>query len=239
MSFLLKAPGRLVLAAVFVSVLFIQCNKDDDPQPTEITDIDGNVYTSVTIGTQTWMVENLKTTKFKDGTPIPLIDYTHWGNSQDGAYCNLFDTPVNGDTYGRLYDWYAIQTGKLAPEGWHVPSEAEWQTLIDFVGGNAVAGGKLKEAGFSHWTSPNIGATDEFNFKMLPGFWRLHTAATLATSSENVYGRSAHFWTSTSHTVPDFARHRSFYFDSAESFGAAPGEILYKHMGLSVRCIKD
>ncbi len=230
----------LLLLVALMAVVFVDCNKDDDnPQPTEIKDFDGNVYTSVTIGTQTWMVENLKTTHYNDGTPIPIVDYTHWESNTDGASCHLNDNAANTTTFGLLYDFYAVNTGKLAPAGWHVPTDAEWQTLIDFVGGEAVAGGKLKEAGTTHWIFPNTGATDEFGFHGLPGFWRLHSAATLATSGENLNGRSAHFWTSTPHTVADFARHRSFFYDTQVATGVEPGDIAYKYIGMSVRCIKD
>jgi uncharacterized protein (TIGR02145 family) len=234
--------STLLLFITLTSFVAISCSKDDDndPQPTQITDADGNVYTTVTIGTQTWMVENLKSTKYNDGTPISLLDYGHWGIGQDGAYCNLFDTPSNSDKYGRLYDWYAVNTGKLAPAGWHVPSHAEWQTLLDFVGGADVAGGKLKEVGFTNWSVPNTGATDEFGFAVVPGLWRVHSAQDLAGSGENQYGRSAHFWTATSHaSLDDFAHHRTFNYDTEAVFGVTSGDIAGKAIGMSVRLIKD
>lgn len=256
--------STLFLFTMTIAFTAVQCKKDDDdPTPSAsctdgiqnqnetgidcggpcaacpITDADGNVYTTVTIGTQTWMVENLATTKYNDGTPIPSLDYGHWGLSEDGAYCNLNDMQSNADVYGRLYNWYAVETGNLAPAGFHVPTQAEWQTLIDFIGGDAVAGGKLKEVGFTHWSVPNTAATDEFGFTVLPGLWRLHNAPDLATSGENQYGKSGHFWSATPHNLAGFARHRAFNFDTGEVFGSASGDIASKAIGMSIRCIKD
>lgn len=253
-----------LLFALTISAVSFSCGKDDDdPNPTAtcsdgiqnqnetgidcggpcaacpLTDADGNIYTTVTIGTQTWMVENLNTTKYNDGTPIPLRDYSHWLSSEDAAYANLKDEPAQAATYGRLYNWYAVNSGKLAPAGWHVPSHAEWQTLIDFIGGASTGGGKLKETGFTHWRVPNTGATDEFDFTVLPAQWRLAEQPTLAESVENILGTSAHFWTSTSNAVPGFAQHRSFAFDTDDVTGVTTGDIAKKEYGMSVRLIKD
>ena len=99
------------------------------------TDADGNVYHTVTIGTQTWTVENLKTSKYNDGTKIPLVtDGTTWGNLTTPGYCwHNNDAATNKATYGALYNWYAVNTGKLAPSGWHVPTDAEWTTLENYL----------------------------------------------------------------------------------------------------------
>lgn len=102
--------------------------------PTTVTDIDGNVYHTVTIGTQTWMVENLKTIKYNDGTSVPNVtDNIAWSNLTTGAYCNYNTDADYVDTYGRLYNWYAVNTSKLAPKGWHVATYSEWETLINYV----------------------------------------------------------------------------------------------------------
>ena len=118
-----------------------------------VTDDDGNVYHSVTIGTQVWMVENLKTTKYNDGTSIPLVtDATDWHNLLTPGYCwNNNDEATYKATYGALYNWYTVNTGNLCPTGWHVPGDAEWTTLTTYLGGEDVAGGKLKEVGITHW----------------------------------------------------------------------------------------
>ena len=141
-------------------------------QSTTITDIEGNTYNTVTIGTQEWMAENLKTTKYNDGTAITLVtDGTSWGNLSTEAYC-YSDQAAYVDTYGALYNWYSVDTGKLCPASWHVPSDEEWTTLVTYLGGKSVAGGKMKETGTTHWNSPNSGATNESGFTGLPGGMR-------------------------------------------------------------------
>ena len=131
-----------------------------------VNDVDGNTYNVVAIGTQVWMAENLKTTKYKNGTAIPLItDLTAWMSLTTPGYC-WYDA-----TYGALYNFYTLSTGSLCPTGWHIPSDAEWTTLTDYLGGETVAGGKLKETGTAHWTTPNSGATNAFGFKGLPGVY--------------------------------------------------------------------
>ena len=136
-----------------------------------ITDIDGNVYHTVTIGTQVWMVENLKTTRLNDGTSIPMVtDNTTWNYLHSPGYCWYNNDPATyKNTYGALYNWLAVNTGKLAPVGWHVPSVEEWNTLVLWLGGTNIAGGKMKEKGNSHWNLPNTGATNESGFTGLPG----------------------------------------------------------------------
>ncbi|UCE18461.1 MAG: hypothetical protein JSV84_16660 [Gemmatimonadota bacterium] len=116
---------------------------------TTVTDIDGNVYKVVTIGDQIWMAENLKTTKFSDGEPIPNVtDNSEWCSRVTPAYCWYNNNSSNRDTLGGLYNWYAVNTGKLAPTGWHIPSEAEWNILISYLGGETVAGSRLADIGF-------------------------------------------------------------------------------------------
>lgn len=143
-----------------------------------VTDIDGNIYHTVQIGTQIWMVENLKTTKFNDGTTIPLVtDNIAWSKLTTPAYCWNKNIENNKDTYGALYNWYAVNTGKLCPKGWHVPTDNDWTILANYLGGETYdnknieskTGGKLKESGTIHWSSPNEGATNETGFTGLPG----------------------------------------------------------------------
>jgi len=140
-------------------------------QLNQVLDVDGNTYNTVTIGTQIWMAENLKTTKYNDGTDIPLVtDGVAWAALSTPGYCWYNnDKAANKATYGALYNWYTVNTGKLCPIGWHVPANAEWTVLIDFLGGENIAGGKMKEEGFVHWASPNDEATNESGFTALPG----------------------------------------------------------------------
>lgn len=151
---------------------------------TPITDIDGNSYKTISLGSQVWMRENLKTTKYNDGTPIPNITVNSaWAALTTGAYCDYDNTPSNSTTYGRLYNWFVVDNnaatkvgsngGKnVCPIGWHVPSDNEWTTLTTYLGGEPVAGGKLKETGTIHWLIDNIGATNESGFTALPSGYR-------------------------------------------------------------------
>jgi uncharacterized protein (TIGR02145 family) len=204
-----------------------------------LTDIDGNVYNIVTIGTQVWMTPNLRTTKYSDGTPIPNItDNTTWGLST-GAYCDYSNTPANSITYGRLYNWYAVDNnaatkvasngGKnVCPTSWHVPSDDEWTTLITYLGGESVAGGKLKETGAFHWYTPNTGATNETGFTALPGGLRDDTGV------YNEIGLYGNWWSSTDRSVT-YAWMRYIYNTSASvNMNGDP-----KRYGFSVRCVRD
>jgi uncharacterized protein (TIGR02145 family) len=196
----------------------------------KVTDIDGNVYQTVTIGTQVWMAENLKVTHYRNGEAIPNItNATTWSGLTTGAYCEYNNDINNVATYGRLYNWYsAVDSRNIAPAGWHVPSDAEWQTLVDYLGGSSVAGGKMKEAGTTHWFSPNTGATNESGFSGLPGGYRV--------SSGTYYsiGYLAHFWSSTEYNSSS-AWFRYLYYDGSEV-----ARLYYnKRDGFSVRCVRD
>ena len=139
-----------------------------------IKDIEGNVYKTIAIGKQVWMTENLKTTKFNDGTSIPMVTENEaWIKLTTPAYSWYNnDSTANKNTYGALYNWYTVKTNKLCPAGWHVPTDAEWVALITYLEGFTVAGGKMKEKGIEHWKSPNEGATNETGFTALPGGYR-------------------------------------------------------------------
>jgi uncharacterized protein (TIGR02145 family)/uncharacterized repeat protein (TIGR02543 family) len=163
-----------------------------------MTDYDGNEYNTVTIGTQTWTVENLRTTHYTDGTAIPLVtDSSTWGSLTSAGYCwyNNDSATYNG-IYGKLYNGYVIQTGLLAPSGWHVPTLVEWDTLSLFLGGDSVSGGKLKEAGTTIWSSPNIGATNEIGFTALPGGGR-----SLAGYFNVLVGNTGCWWTTSTRST--------------------------------------
>lgn len=130
-----------------------------------VVDVDGNVYGTIRIGSQIWMAENLRTTRLNDGTPIPLVtDDREWGNLRGPGYCWPGNDAANRDAYGVLYNWHAVGTGKLAPAGWHVPTDEEWRVLAEHLGGTAIAGGKLKDTATAYWKGPNGGATNETGF---------------------------------------------------------------------------
>ena len=148
----MKIIRNLLMLAFMLTILFFtSCNPNNSNDPTlstTVTDIDGNVYHTVKIGTQTWMVENLKTTKYKDGSVIPLVtDNSAWYNSLTPAYCWYNnDATSHKDTYGALYNWYAVSTGKLAPDGWHVPTNSEWTILENYVSANLGTSGSVVKA---------------------------------------------------------------------------------------------
>jgi uncharacterized protein (TIGR02145 family) len=157
--------------------------------PDYITDIDGNIYTTVNINGQVWMVENFKATKLNDGTPIPnLTADAAWQADSAGAYC-WYDNNIGNKVFGALYNWYAINLANFAPAGWHVPTQAEWDALAAFAGGAAVAGGHLKEVGYTHWYTPNTAATDTYGFKAQPNGERMDVG------TFDQVGNSALMWT--------------------------------------------
>jgi uncharacterized protein (TIGR02145 family) len=197
-----------------------------------VTDIDGNVYQTVTIGTQEWMAENLKVTHYRNGDVIPNVtDGTAWTGLTTGAYCEYNNDVSNVATYGRLYNWYAVVDSRnMAPVGWHVPTDAEWQTLVDYLGGDAVAGGKMKEAGTSHWLSPNSYATNESGFSALPAGCRYH----LDGHYDDIPWVT-HLWSSTEYSST-IAWYRYLDYDHSRVARVA---IYNKALGLSIRCVKD
>lgn len=143
-----------------------------------VIDIDGNIYNTIIIGTQEWMAENLRTTHYQNGENIPeIMEIDAWRDLSIGALCNYQNTH-NLDsiaTYGRLYNWYAVNDNrKLAPRGWHIPSMDEWSILFDYLGGDSVAGCKLKESGVAHWIQNNYESINETGFTALPGGHRTY-----------------------------------------------------------------
>ena len=195
------------------------------------TDGDNDNYPVVVIGTQTWIAENLKTTKYNDGTNIPNVtmDGT-WDTLTTGAYCDYNNTPANSDIYGRLYNWYvsaSTNPKNVCPTGWHAPSYNEWTTLAGYLGGESVAGGKLKETGTTHWISPNTGATNESGFTALPGGYRY-------TNGFYDVGGTGWWWTSDPN-ISDDTDNLIMYYN--ESYVGIPFN--KKYSGFSVRCLKD
>jgi uncharacterized protein (TIGR02145 family) len=214
-----------VLLGIFISIS--GCRKENDHT---VTDIDGNIYHTVTIGTQVWLVENLKLTHFRNGDPIPNVtDGTAWDNLTTGAYCSIDNNAVNAATYGHLYNWYAVNDSRnLCPKGWHVPTDDEWAILIEYLGGEDVAGGKLKEAGTVHWQSPNTGATNESGFTGLPGGCRRHDGPFHYFS---YYG----FWWTSTKIDSQYIWYRSQVYDNPGFFRNHYG----RAYGCSVRCVRD
>ncbi|MBU8934345.1 MAG: fibrobacter succinogenes major paralogous domain-containing protein [candidate division Zixibacteria bacterium] len=195
-----------------------------------VTDLDGNVYATVKIGNQWWMAENLRVTHYRNGDEINVItDNTGWFETRVGACCSYNNSDTIIDTYGRIYNSYAVvDSRKIAPAGWHVASDSEWQTLIGFVGDYYTAGGKLKQRGTNHWRSPNTGASDEYGFTALPGGQRM-PAGHFDRMEEEAY-----FWTS-SYLNATTVLNTSLSYRSAEILRGGS----WPYAGKSVRCVKD
>ena len=217
---------------VMFLMLSSSCSKSDTNDPAQsgtVTDVDGNVYNTVKIGTQTWMVENLKVTKYNDGTSIPNVtDNTVWKNLTTPGYCWYNNDVVNKNIYGALYNWNAVNTGKLCPLGWHVPSKAEWDKFNTMNNADV----QLKEIGTVHWKGPND-ATNETGFTALPGgerdlngvFWSL--------------GESGYWWSTTELNPLGY---NAIFSETLEYSlhglgGSYPNKL--EDWGYSVRCIMD
>ena len=203
-------------------------NFNQDIEYGSVADIEGNIYRTVFIGTQEWMAENLCATRLNDGTPLSFVpDASTWNSSSFTypGYCWYNNDSVS---YGALYNWYSVNTGKLCPAGWHVPSDEEWNAMIDYLGGKDVAGGKLKEKGLSHWFAPNAGATNESGFTALPGGYRY------ALGSFNGIGRFGYWWTSTS-----LFETEAYYRSLSNNYPNIDRSSSSKKSGMSVRCVKD
>lgn len=222
---------NLLIIIGVVLTLSSSCKKNDDnSDPHTATDIDGNVYHTVSIGTQVWMVENLKTTRYNDGASIPLVtDSADWSNRDSHGYCWYNNDAGNKNTFGALYNWFTVNSGKLAPTGWHMPTDAEWTTLTTYLGGEDVAGGKLKETGTTHWRTPNAGAGNETGFTALPAGHRD------INGSYAVMGDDGLWWTQTEYSTTGKAWYRSMNYNFTGVLRVSNN----KNNGHSVRCIKD
>lgn len=192
-----------------------------------VKDIDGNSYDIIRIGNQWWMAENLKTTTYNDGTTIPNVSNdSEWKFLNTPAYCWYDNNISNKETYGALYNWYTVNTNKLCPEGWHIPTNEEWLILINYLGGSDLAGGKLKETGTTHWKSPNTGATNSSGFTALPGGYRDDFFKSL--------GEGARFWSATESSANTATIKSLGYGHEVIASGQ-----FYKNNGFSIRCIKN
>ena len=194
-------------------------------------DIDGNFYSTVQIGNQLWMSENLKTTRYNNGDEIPTgLTDGDWQNNTSGALAVYDDNESNADIYGRLYNWYAVVDNRgVCPENFHVPTDGEYILLTNYLGGNDIAGGKMKEAGLEHWDSPNTGATNESGFTGLPGGFR-NTTGSYDDMGEGGYFRSS----------SEYNSYRAWFHGLYSTWEEVyRGFEMAKNSGLSVRCVGD
>ena len=197
-----------------------------------VTDIDGNIYNSVRIGSQTWLKQNLMATRYRNGNTIPNItDGTVWQNQTTGAYCDFLNSAANGVTYGHLYNYYATtDTRQICPEGWHVPTREEWQTLIDYLGGDNIASSKVRVPGIVYWEQDK--GTNSSGFSALGGSWRGDDGAFYYS-----LGSGAYWWTSSTYSslYPFYA----YLYSDPNNLRTGYGPYMEKRAGLSVRCVKD
>ncbi|WP_439184767.1 fibrobacter succinogenes major paralogous domain-containing protein [Carboxylicivirga taeanensis] len=222
--------NTLFLLAIICSILY-SCSKDSAEEPqqaeTTVTDVDNNTYETVIIGEQIWMTENLKASKLNDGTSIPLVEISE-DNITYPAYSFYKDDINYKDIYGPMYNWKTVETGKLCPDGWRVPTKQDWTILIDYVGGDDVASSKLREVGTLHWNNPNDGATDEYGFTALPGGYNSH-------GGSNYIGEWAKFWSSTQHESYQDESYSIVFEETRMFYTESDKELAY----LNVRCMKD
>ena len=185
---------------------------------------------TVTIGNQAWMKTNLNVSIYRTGDPIPEVkDSDAWSKLTTGAWCYYNNDPTQGTTYGKLYNWYAVNDPRgLAPQGWHIPSDAEWTTLENSLGGSSVAGGQMKEAGTLHWLTPNTGANNNSGFAGLPGGFRNYNGPF------GDVGGFGYWWSSTGVSTSD-AWDRYLFYSTGLIFRSSYS----KQSGFSVRCLRD
>jgi uncharacterized protein (TIGR02145 family) len=233
--------STIITGLAAILLLAISCKKESAPvtgktaAPALATDMnETGKFTSIYIRGQRWMATNLAVTHYRNGDPIPQVQGGKWAALTTGAWCWYNNDSATGRPYGRLYNWYAVHDPRgLAPAGWHIPSDAEWDTLSAHFGGDALAGGKLKDTGniktgTGLWHAPNAGATNKSGFTGLPGGHRNYDGAFYDIS---IYGL---WWTSTE-SVSGFALFREMRYDSSSVFAHSAD----KAHGFSVRCIRD
>jgi uncharacterized protein (TIGR02145 family) len=234
----MKTIIMLILALLTIFLFANGCRKDENDNNV-VKDIEGNLYHTVRIGNQVWMVENLRTTKYNDGTEIVHpSDSAAWNHNTTGAFC-WYPGIDNTDkmVYGALYNQYSVKTGRLAPGGWHVSTLQDWIALTEYLGGESVAGGFLKESGFTHWCNPNTGATNQSGFTALPGGY------TTKINFNNIGGFNGMtytgiWWTpSESEGAPDYMYAFEIDYFTREVFRY--GRFASSFDGFSVRCVKD
>jgi uncharacterized protein (TIGR02145 family) len=204
-----------------------------------VTDFENNTYNIVEIGNQVWIRENLRSSRFNDGTYIQNeTKISSWLKLTSPGYCWYYNDSVKYKTeYGALYNWYAVNTGKLCPAGWHVPDNAEWTILFNNLGGLNNAGGKLKETDTLHWVTPNNGATNESDFNALPGgrtmnYFEVYNPGYLVDFIG--IGSEAYWWSS-----DEYSESHGMYFKIKNTSAGVESGNTFKTLGFSVRCLKD
>jgi uncharacterized protein (TIGR02145 family) len=194
-------------------------------------DNDGYAYHEISICNQTWLLENLNVDRYRNGDIIPEVqDSAEWANLTTGAWCYYKNSASYGKVYGKLYNWYAVNDPRgLAPSGWHVASDYEWMTLVNCLGGESVAGSKMKETGTSHWDEDNIDADNSSGFTGISAGNRTFYGPFIEG------GRFAQWWSSSSDTTGNGKLFELASFNSE----AGVGTFNKSNEGFYVRCIRD
>jgi uncharacterized protein (TIGR02145 family) len=248
------AQSAVMLAAL---LLLLGCKKEEEPTTTPppggggggggtgltpylnpdltygtVTDQDGNIYRTIQIGNQVWMAQNLRSTTYANGDPIPNVtDNTAWTQLTTGAWAHYQNNASYENPYGKLYNWYAVVDPRnVCPTNWHVPTDAEWTVLSDYLGGENVAGGKMKSTGTQYWPAPNTGATNESGFSGLPGGNRYGDVGGYFTN----LGTNGYWW-SASESGAENAWNRLLYTINA----GVHRDPNFKRFGFCVRCVRD
>ena len=213
---------------------FEETSENDNSSSQSVKDIDGNEYTTVRIGTQTWLVENLKVSHYRNGDPIQNItENSRWSSLSTGAWCYYNNNEIYDRDYGKLYNWYAVNDSRnIAPIGWHVPTESEISTLINYLGGDKVARGKLIQTGTSHWNEFDSEATNSSRFSALPGGCRNERGSFNNDFGFSPFGNVAYWWCSTNKDTFTACYLLIAKFGLLRSNGS-------KLNGYSIRCVKD
>jgi uncharacterized protein (TIGR02145 family) len=225
--------NNILLAFITVFILFAlitSCKKNDE-LPVPVSDIDGNTYKTIKIGGKTWMAENLRTTRYNDGTEIQLItEGSRWRDATEGGYCwyNNSEETSFREKYGALYNSYVIAKGNICPEGWSVPTKEDWLKLREDLGDTTTGGGRLKDKGTENWQAPNKGANNNSGFTALPAGIRYFEG----TFSSFSYFTG--FW-----STSDFSICSAWYISLYYGDAIIKTNYTQKKTGFSIRCIKN
>ena len=228
----MKKINLLVLIAT--SLFLMKCNPHHPVDILTFTDQDANTYPVSFACNQIWSAKNLNTSKYKNGVSIPRVtDPTQWSNLTTGAYCSYNNDPANDAIYGKLYNWYAVHdtiNGGISPSGWHIASKAEWDTLINCLGGRSIAGGKLKETGLAHWDSTEVSVSNMIGFSSIGNGNRDSTGTYLSLK------KIGYYWTS---TISDLDSRKAFFVNTYSTGISTDWGDWKKTDGLAVRLVKD
>jgi len=239
-----RGPARYLIVIILLSLAgggCSRCSSDKSKAPASnveekhlfgnsVTDINGNSYQVKSIGGQDWFTENLRVTRFSNGDPIPEIqDKQTWKKTRTAGLCNFDNDPSSAIRLGTLYNWHAVADPRnLCPKGWHIPSEQEWSQLTRFLGGDAVAGGKMKNPGNDRWAWPNSGATNESGFNAIPNGYRSNAGIFYLLDTYTF------FWTSTGYSGEEALS--KFLQNDYDGVTTIEND---HNFGFSVRCVKD